>query len=326
MSMNVFLKILQFLIFFTNAPYASSLDASSDVNVPQDINVKRRLEIMHPKGFTPFIFEPKPKELFFNFVKEAFQMINTPYESRRDGVFYRENYIVEPHSVEEERNIDWCANVHYFDISMQGGFIVKEGVSAAEALQAFFKGPTIADCTTVMQAAYFWGILNILGSKEFDNKFCSPSCPLYFNVKFNGEGKTDREKFLATPSIVFSFMETLSLTILLSEGLKIGDHLYVKGHPLYAKKHPAGSGAGWNVVLVDYNELGLPLFTAFSPIKFGTPKTYSEIIKFLIDSFNEPLSEFDKAEKGDPLDGVVAKKEDIVGLNCLIRFNVQKLI
>ncbi len=167
----------KFTLFFMTMIHAAEITVPKlplNGQIEETPALKRRLAIMYPGDFTPRCLEPKSKELFFNYVKEAFQMTNMPYDTRRDGVFYRENYIVEPHTVEDERYINWCTNAKYFDLSMQGGFCVKEDALPSEALQAFFKGPTIAECQTVLQAAYWWGLLNILGSKEFDKKFKLP--------------------------------------------------------------------------------------------------------------------------------------------------------
>ncbi|MBP9752519.1 MAG: ATP-binding protein [Proteobacteria bacterium] len=310
------------LLFVITTIYGAQLPLNEvkDSNNPA---LNRRLAIMHPLEFTPQCFEAKPKELFFEFVKQTFEMTNRPYETRRDGVFYREDYIREPHTLKDEQSINWCANVKYFNL-LPCGFCVQESACPSDALQAFFKGPTIADCQTVCQIAYWWGLLNILGSDAFDKKFKLSCLPFYVNAILSDKGIAYKEKLATTESPFYFFMEQVQNETDLKAGFKIGDFFYIQGHPRYKEKHPAGSSPGWNVVYVEDNDLGEPLFTSFSALKFRTPKTYKQIITYLVNAFNDPMTHCDIAIGGNSLEGVIAKDEDIIGFMDWRRFNLEK--
>ena len=212
----------------------ASLDVVAIGHKGSPLSPKYRKSIMYPpRKFAPLEIPPQEqtKKNFLRGLMDAFNRGNTPYSGRRDGLFYRADYLVGPHTVAEEKAISWAANARYFDMQMPGGFCVLEKAKPSEALQAFFQGPTIADCTTVLQAAYWWAALHVLGSEAFDAKFQRSALPFCFNANCNKAVTTWRAKRATTPASLGDFLEPVE-----GGDVQPGDSVYIEGHPLSAKK------------------------------------------------------------------------------------------
>src|SRR6185437_2991006 len=70
---------------------------------------------------------------------------------------------------------DGLANDDYWDRTGRNQWRLKSGVSAAEGVQAWLRGFTIAECYTTVQALHADAVRAAVGDKRFDEKFGSPT-------------------------------------------------------------------------------------------------------------------------------------------------------
>lgn len=86
----------------------------------------------------------------------------------------------------------------------------------------------------------------------------------------------------------------------LSDGqVPLGSFAYIVNVPEYKQLHPKGYARGFNVVCMDHNQDGNPLYLGFDPDQtlFSRPRTYTEVREFLYKEFLKPL-------EGDDSDGL----------------------
>lgn len=215
---------------------------------------------------------------------------NKPYASRNnDGIYYLEDY-VEQHgfqhkTINEIHAAHWQGNPSYF-LPAVHKFTAKPSVKPSEALNAYFHGPTIADCGSVLQACYYKATEEVIGTKIFNQAFTSPIKP--FEITLLLTEPQSKDSALGSP-IYFLFNETPSRKIIESQ-IKPGDFAYIQGVWRYTAKDPFGPAQGWNLVCTGENEFGEKLFYGFNPEKFLKPLAYQEIKKLLIDSYNLPTT------------------------------------
>lgn len=201
-----------------------------------------------------------------------------------EGIWYPADYrkcLLEGYDIEmPDAMNEGYANDRYFHKTGPFAFVLKEGVRASEALMAFLKGPTVADCGNATAACYYKAVLDILGADCFDRIFgLGP-----FALRINEKGITS----LFSPiSILSDFTESAKHDEkgrLGKRPLSIGDECHIQGLIFYGNKHPMGSGGGFNVIYQGDNEEGEQLFVGHG---LAQPSTEREIIHHLIAAYNE---------------------------------------
>jgi hypothetical protein len=177
-------------------------------------------------------------------------------------------------------------------------WVRKPGVSASKAMDAWFRGPTIADCASVATASEVNALRAALGDAKFDRLF-------------GGEGK----KPIAGPdgrrisleigqgsgsSVVADLMRaTQSATdagVPGKRNVQPGEWHYFANHPAYPKKHPTGYWQGENA-LFKGDDGGVQMWTGFGA-------TYNEdgMNKALVDQYNLAPTPDDQAKRKDLYD------------------------
>ncbi|MBO9480990.1 ATP-binding protein [Salinisphaera sp. G21_0] len=315
-------------------------------------------------------------EQFAEFTVRWLQLINTPYADRssvmtrfydhapkagfnpfrrakllearkRLGIFYPEDYhdhelpklsgsqILGLHSLPE-----------YFDQKYRSGFVAMDnGYTPSECLNAFFHGPTVADCATTLLACQYRAIESIIGTDEFNRIFDAPASK--FRISYTLF--TSPERFAHTVGNIkpinagnpiyylFENLKCINLTSSVSNTEKIseldikkGDILYIQGVDSYYEKHKTGAAIGFNLICTGQNSSGHNLYLGFGPDDFDEPKTYDQVTKMLIDGYNKPQSpETNRAiEAGETgyaqlTDDTLPDDHPIAGITLAFRFSTR---
>lgn len=322
----------------------------------QPVTLRMRLMGSYPKRIVNPIFEPKEisKEQFVASMNQWLQYANKPYSQREDhGIYYAEDYVEKHGNSEDLGSIHGLTHPTYWDVSARGSlFKAKEGYMPNQALNAFFEGPTFAECGTVMQACIYRAIEEMIGTKEFNRIFGSSLSQflitgiLFDKIKSSKELKhvhTD-DKMAAGNPLFFLFDKMENPT---EKDINIGDILYVQGVDKYQYKHLSGSGTGWNLICSGKNSNGENLYLGFGPGSFPEALTYKEIKSLLIKYYNEDqlvdtqktiqriesspgmMQNMEAVTRGRMAkafaNDTVNEEYPIVGLKYAIRFNQQKL-
>ncbi|WP_257280826.1 ATP-binding protein [Endozoicomonas sp. ISHI1] len=280
-------------------------------------------------------YKPFPKSLSTKPVAEQFtentihwlQLINTPYaerhsvrtsfylqgrnlkseEDKRLGIFYSEDYqALELPDLSKSHYLGLHSLPEYFDTMNRCSFVsTDKGHKPSKCLNAFFHGPTCADCATTLLACQYRAIETIIGTDEFDRIFGAPvskfriSADLFGHISESPEfltkkGETENLIHFSNPLYhLFDYLDFDKGSG--SDGpserdIRKGDILYIKGVKHYALKHVTGAAVGFNLVCTGQNSSGQNLYQGFGPGKFDEPKTYDQVKKILIDGYNKPQS------------------------------------
>lgn len=144
--------------------------------------------------------------------------------------------------------------------------------TAAGALHAWFAGLTIADCASTMTASQYSALLSVIGPDRFEELFGidSPN-PMIISQ--------------AIPPGLSTFLETPEE----SDGLQVGDRVYIANHPLYALKHPDGPWQGEHGLVVEIRN-GEPFYSGFG-VGIENEETH---LKTALNEFNDPPTENEK--------------------------------
>jgi hypothetical protein len=129
----------------------------------------------------------------------------------------------------------------FFDWSL------KPGTSASEAVRAWLRGLTIAECATTLATIYYSAILAFVGDERFDRYFGAP------DPSPNAGGKPRLTIRGGMPDMCLKdFVKEVSLGGSPGQrtGLKIGHWYYFKNDPRYITKHPNGLFQGENALFV----------------------------------------------------------------------------
>jgi hypothetical protein len=170
-------------------------------------------------------------------------------------------------------------------------FELNRGASAADAIQEFLKGPTIADCATAAVAIQYDTIRAAVGKAKFDDYFSNP--------------KASAKHWL----IIAQSAQEIALGDFLEEpgrGDRVpGDWYYFRNHPDYPNKHPRGLWAGEHVIYMGKNEVGgQDVFGGFGSEVLGE----AGMLDKLLDEYNsnrtpEDLARLEEIKKEN--DGVL---------------------
>lgn len=291
-------------------------------------------------------------DMFSKLTAQWLETANTKYDKRSrekpEGLYYPEDYSTKFGSGKNAQSLQGIAPPEFWNLANSNIFILRAGKSAAAALNAFGKGPTIAECATTIQWAMFKALEEILGTKIFDATFSSGETGKFF-ISANLFAPVDTSIGIETNSFeerlrkgnpiyeLFEPSHNDAGRVPLSENdINVGDIVYIKGVPEYKLKHLSGSEPGWNVICVGINANGDKLYNGFGPDSFSIPKTYKKIRQVLIAGYNKDQTEDTKSivkmlsESGDPIKikkaTVVSyrakdQKDEIFGLQFRLRLN-----
>ncbi|VBB17878.1 hypothetical protein YASMINEVIRUS_341 [Yasminevirus sp. GU-2018] len=294
------------------------------------------------------------------------QQLNAPYSQRNcvTGIYYAQEYPDRRDSANMHL-LNGMTNSAFWDVKKSDNclFQTKDGVDIrpSEALKAFFYGPTVADCGSVLNACVYQIILNRKGVEEFDKIF-GGGVSKFVITPYNFQlFESENKGFLGTVgNPLYRFYDCIYNVHTRSEALethellatlKTGDLVYIKGVEKYEHKHLVGAGVGWNLVCYRPTPESEPLFLGFGPNKFspvvngvftGGFLTYEQVKMLLIDSYNQPQNagthhklatfvpktESDKTAircAGSLVTDVVDYFHPIVGIQNVIRMNLDRL-
>ncbi len=173
-------------------------------------------------------------------------------------------------------------------------WVRKPGVSASAAMDAFFAGPTIADCASVGVASNIAALRNALGDAKFDKAFggdnkpprADPATGKRYHLEI-GQG--------VNASILQGLMrESESAANEGPEGrrnVSPGQLHYFKNHPDYPKRHSTGFWQGENALYVG-EEKGQQMFSGF-----GATKTEAAMNAALVEQYNKDPTPEDVEKK-----------------------------
>ncbi|WP_257263400.1 ATP-binding protein [Endozoicomonas sp. ONNA2] len=298
---------------------------------------------------TPYAARSKVMTRFFDHAPRAGCNAYRPrelLEARKSlGVFYPEDYHVrELPGLSGSRILGMHSLPEYFDQQCCSGFVANDnGHTPSESLNAFFHGPTVADCATTLLACQYRAIESIIGTDEFNRIFGAPVSK--FRISFTlfepPERFADNSKLMNAGNPIYYLFENLEFINLTSSFLnpeklseldiKKGDILYIHGVDRYCKKHKTGNAIGFNLICTGQNSSGHNLYLGFGPDDFAEPKTCDQIKKILIDGYNKPQSpetiraiaagETDYAQLSDD---TLPDDHPIVGITLAFRFSTAR--
>ena len=171
-------------------------------------------------------------------------------------------------------------------------FQLKPEVSASEALDAFFAGPSVAECAIVILALQYAEVRDQIGVEKFDELFGSTS------------QKTQLAARMCLSTLGVGWGNPLGFFVDAPEGSGrsvggknqrpgvLGEQVYFTGVPGYFRKHPDGAAQGWNVIYCGRNDAGDQVYRGFG---LGGLKTEEEIRTRLVDGFNKDRTPEDSA-------------------------------
>ncbi|WOG28092.1 ATP-binding protein [Endozoicomonas sp. 8E] len=264
---------------------------------------------------------------------------------KRLGVFYDEDYMnYELPRLSNGMNLVKHTLPEYFDRTYVNSFVAEDnGHTPSERLNAFFHGPTLADCATALLACQYRAIESIIGTDEFNRIFGAPvakfriSCTISQSYyKFTNGAENLKPIEISNPIYnLFYNLSYLDETRIASadkelskRDFKKGDIIYIAGVKDYSKKHKVGNATGFNLICTGQNSSGQNLYLGFGPDKFDEPKTYDQVKKILIDGYNKPqgpetIHAIGKGERHyAQLKGhILPHDHPIVGITCALRFS-----
>ena len=236
---------------------------------------------------------------------KSIEAINSSYNSRgksSSGLWYPMEYIEQKReSPENLQLISYMSHPEYWDLKIDTRF--QEDANnhkPSELLDAFFQGPSFADCGSAIQALLYKTVEESVGTEVFNEYFNKALTPFIISRSLyqampSGNKDLYQPLFdmnhLDTGNPIFHLLDTKFFDIKVNEeNISPGDIVYIKGVNKYTKKHLAGSAAGWNVICTSKNEEGENLYLGFGPNQFDKHKTLKEISRILIDGYNADQS------------------------------------
>ncbi|WP_422136046.1 MULTISPECIES: ATP-binding protein [unclassified Endozoicomonas] len=232
----------------------------------------------------------------------------------------------------------------FFDLGNRNSFVaVDNGHTPSECLNAFFHGPTLADCATALLACQYRAIESIIGTDEFNRIFGAPiskfriSCTIMSHTSKHTTNVGNIDPIDASNPI-YDLFYNLSLSDetgtnltgreLSERNIKKGDIIYIQGVESYLEKHKSGCSIGFNLMCTGQNSSGQNLYLGFGPDRFDEPKTYDQVKKILIDGYNKPQNSVTNyaIKKGETQyarlkDSILPHDHPIIGITCALRFS-----
>ena len=285
-------------------------------------------------------------------IGEPWQAPQEVSTSKRLGIFYAQAYqAIELPEFSNSRLLGEHSLPKYFDRNYIYSFVEKGSEhTPSECLNAFFYGPTIAECATTLLACQYRAIEAIIGTDQFNRIFGAPASKFriarslfqdsVIEPENLPEGFGDFQPIDITNPLYCLFVDLRytrdscsdPVTTKLSESdIKKGDILYIRGVESYHEKHKIGDHVGYNLICTGQNSSGQNLYLGFDPDNFGEPKTYDQVKNILIDNYNKPrncgtIAAIKRGESSyaQLTDHVLPYDHPIVGITAALRFSVSK--
>ena len=204
--------------------------------------------------------------------------------SESSGVWYDYNYFAErkrdpaKYRWQDSWRDGLASPAHFIRIGWMD-WRLRKGVSASEAIKAWLKGLTIAECLTTIVAIEIDTLRAAIGDDAFDARFGSVTsavpeqerlrvCPNSALTPL--QGKTDASWASIDPAEAGK------------RPVKLGDWTYFYNHPKYLLKHPGGAWQGENAVYLGTNKAGQQLFSGLG----ATGKTEDALYDEMVEAYN----------------------------------------
>jgi hypothetical protein len=256
--------------------------------------------------------EANEKEMGGRIVQDMDKANNDP-ATPDSGIWYSYNY-------EDKANNDpaykgrWkesyrmgFADPKYFE---QLGFMdwrVRPKISASEAVKAWLKGLTIAECYSTVIAIHYDTIRAAIGDEKFDEKFGGadgllPQDKLMRISTPNSNGAQPLDEFMKATD---ANAKGDSGTVGDRKNVKEGEWYYFYNHPKYLLKHPGGAWQGENAIYMGKNDAGEQLWAGLGTRSEATGLssiTEEDMFLEMIADYNRDRDDNDKRA----LDGIRA--------------------
>lgn len=210
------------------------------------------------------------------------EMMQCQIESKRDGnstkgVWYPNDYLL--CLLKNRQNMPWQSYFGgwypgtYFTKLQNLVFTLNRGVPPSTALEALLKGPTITDCTSMIQICIYKALYDILGKEKYDAYFSTKGMIIGANPCTN----------VIHP--LHDFLEQVSPDqgSLGYRPIQKGDRCFLQNVATYRLKHTHAEYYGWSVLCVD-DTPGSQQYIGFG---FERPMTEIEIYRLFIEGYNE---------------------------------------
>lgn len=145
---------------------------------------------------------------------------------------------------------DGLADDFYWDREKPNHWRVKEGRSASNAVKAWFKGLTIAECLSTAVAVQVNTIRAVLGDARFDELYGSQDkrMPKSQRLEMGMHGATPLTQLQQSIDLN---TRGKGVGVMGKRPAKVGEWYYFRNHPMYLLKHPAGIFQGENAFLLE---------------------------------------------------------------------------
>ena len=192
------------------------------------------------------------------------------------GIHYAENYRTQYSRQWREEYRDGFTATPLLQRVGGMDWLLVNGKSASDALDAWLTGLTIAECYTSLLALQYKAIRDKVGKAKFDSFFGADG------ISFREENRLRINFSPANPLYKFytNFKEDANQgAIGARTNLNAGDWVYFYNHPKYLLKHPGGAVQGENAIY-----MGNGKFQGFGM----SDKTEDELLDWLVNIYNAP--------------------------------------
>lgn len=243
---------------------------------------------------------------FIESLVKSLTLANTPYSQRdlgaAEGVYLPEDFLEFVLTGKEKykswktifnahRSAAWKLGPTDSPWQLKDCLVLESGKGYQPGFDAFFEGPTIADCGMVLQAAIAQYFLEATGDVLFhrsvENLMGSLMLTSHlFERRSNNTRLNESNPWSESFEVIASTRGDTSDSPLDEDIIQVGDILFIGGARGYEKKHLLGSGGGWYVICVDESSKGIKSYLGFGPEQFQQPLTLEEIQAFLLEAYN----------------------------------------
>lgn len=232
---------------------------------------------------------PPTEEKMGERVAEKMKQANLGHSST-SGIWYVPDYYDE-HKKDRAKypwKEDWrkgYADPKFFDRLHYMDWRLRPGKSASEAIKAWLKGLTIAECTSAIIAIEIDTLRAAIGDDKFDERFGSTRTVVPASRRLRvrqGRKHTPVEGRMKSETAKGTFGK---------RPVKKGDWVYFYNHPKYLMKHPAGAFQGENAVYVGDDAAGRQLFEGLG-VKASTERA---MLEKMVDAYKPPRTPYDYA-------------------------------
>lgn len=217
------------------------------------------------------------KEQFDHALIETMRQVNSHFFGGYGITYY--NSFLDPSCVYG------YANNEYWDVIAPFTFQMKPGKRPSDAIMAFLRGLTVADCGNVVSICQLTALLKVLGEEKFNAIFSDPYRPLFISPYINGQvdGKENvASLFLKSENLNGNY----NLGVVGNRPIQQGEMCQIWGIPEYSIKHPGNFSRLYNTICIGKNEAGKDLFIGFADFFSDKALTEEEFMLMFINAYN----------------------------------------